>query len=292
MISDLLKCMARFVPAALTLFVWLSPLGSAGGPVHAGPGDSIVTVQFVDTVASPYDEFVTMAVYLTSYDIPVAGINIRMAISRPELLEFPDSADYFPMLDFTGSAIAGWDFKDENKLSEIVLNIAAINNLPGGSTPPPLSPSVIPHRICSFTMRRVAPASLLDTLTDRVVTAYAQPIFCSFSDPSGNLIGVRDTAYCSNPPACTDTTYDTYDANEYINGNLTFGPSCAVRGDVNSSGTINSADIIFLVNYVFKGGATPACNGVSGDVNCSSTINSADIIYLVNFVFKGGTPPC
>jgi hypothetical protein len=63
------------------------------------------------------------------------------------------------------------------------------------------------------------------------------------------------------------------------------------RGDVNQSGTITSADIIYLVNYVFKGGPAPLPTPTEGDVNCSGTITSADIIFLVNYVFKGGAPP-
>jgi len=71
------------------------------------------------------------------------------------------------------------------------------------------------------------------------------------------------------------------------------GGSCPilVTGDVNLSTTLTSADIIYLVNYVFKGGAEPTCSALSGDVNCSGTVNSADIIYLVGYVFKGGAPP-
>lgn len=63
-------------------------------------------------------------------------------------------------------------------------------------------------------------------------------------------------------------------------------------GDVNLSGTITSADIIGLVNYVFKGGAQPLPCIASGDVNCSGAVTSADIISLVNYVFKAGPPPC
>jgi hypothetical protein len=132
----------------------------------------------------------------------------------------------------------------------------------------------------------------MDTLQDRTVSVFAQPPFCSFSDPSGGTIGRRDTTYCTNPPACTDSTTEVYDANHYGVGTLTFGPPCGPRGDVNSSGVINSSDIIFLVNHVFKGGPQPACGGISGDVQCSGSITSSDIIYLVNFVFKGGPPPC
>jgi hypothetical protein len=63
-----------------------------------------------------------------------------------------------------------------------------------------------------------------------------------------------------------------------------------VRGDVNGSGEISSADIIFLVNFVFKAG-TPPVPVAAGDVNKDGFINASDVIYLVNFVFKGGPPP-
>ena len=285
----------QFKGMTLRVSLWAALVAGIVFTFCVGPavaGDSTVTVQFVDTVANPLSEFVTMAVYVKSADLALAGLNLRVSVSRPDLVQVPDSAVFFPLLNFTGSAIAGWDFKDDNKLSDIVFNIAGIHNLPGGTTPPPLAPSLIPYRICAFTLRRIAPASVMDTLTDRQVTVFAQTVFCSFSNPTGTLIGLRDTVICNNPPLCTDTTHDTYDANTYINGILTFGPSCGTQGDVNSTGNINSADIIFLVNYVFKSGAQPACGGVTGDVNCTGTINSADIIYLVNYVFKGGPAPC
>jgi hypothetical protein len=63
-------------------------------------------------------------------------------------------------------------------------------------------------------------------------------------------------------------------------------------GDVNDSKSITSADIIYLVNFIFKSGPDPLpCPG-NGDVNCSYSVNSADIIYLVNWVFKGGLAIC
>ena len=70
--------------------------------------------------------------------------------------------------------------------------------------------------------------------------------------------------------------------------------SCPITlpGDVNNSGAITQADIIYLVNYVFKSGAAPQPCVAAGDVNCSGTVRSADIITLVNFVFIRGNPPC
>lgn len=66
----------------------------------------------------------------------------------------------------------------------------------------------------------------------------------------------------------------------------------ALTGDVNLTGTLTSADIIYLVNFVFKGGPTPNPCEAAGDVGCNGTVTSADIIYMVNHVFKGGPAPC
>jgi hypothetical protein len=65
-----------------------------------------------------------------------------------------------------------------------------------------------------------------------------------------------------------------------------------LNGDVNSNGVINSADIIYEINFVFKSGPAPMfCEGL-GDVDCSTDVSSSDIIFLVNYAFKGGPAPC
>jgi hypothetical protein len=65
-----------------------------------------------------------------------------------------------------------------------------------------------------------------------------------------------------------------------------------LTGDVNMDLVITSADIIEVVNFVFKGFTEPVPCAEVADVNCSNTVTSADIIELVNFVFKGGPAPC
>jgi len=65
-----------------------------------------------------------------------------------------------------------------------------------------------------------------------------------------------------------------------------------MTGDVNVTGDITTADIIYLVGYVFKGGPAPLPVEGAGDVQCDGTVTSSDIIYLVNYVFKSGPPPC
>jgi hypothetical protein len=68
--------------------------------------------------------------------------------------------------------------------------------------------------------------------------------------------------------------------------------STFIRGDANYDGVINSADVVYLINYLFKGGPAPVPLE-AGDVNLDGIVNSADVVYLINYLFKGGpTPGC
>lgn len=72
---------------------------------------------------------------------------------------------------------------------------------------------------------------------------------------------------------------------------ITFVAYCPT-GDSNEDSVITAADIIYLVNYVFKGGPEPVPCVALGDVNCSGTVTSADIVGLVAYIFRGGVRPC
>jgi hypothetical protein len=73
-----------------------------------------------------------------------------------------------------------------------------------------------------------------------------------------------------------------------------FATVCPVAhtGDVNMDGVINSADVVYLINFVFEGGPEPLPIWQAGDVNCDGRVTGSDIVYLNNYVFKGGSPPC
>lgn len=62
-------------------------------------------------------------------------------------------------------------------------------------------------------------------------------------------------------------------------------------GDANGDEQANVADAVFLINYVFKGGAAPD-PVEAGDANCDGFANVADAVYMINYVFKGGSEPC
>jgi hypothetical protein len=105
--------------------------------------------------------------------------------------------------------------------------------------------------------------------------------------------GVYTAAVISGTTVATDTF------TAYLEGGLQMvqvSPSRILHyflcGDVNADGVHTSADVILLVNHLFKGGPPPSPVPSAGDVNRSGSLTSADVISLVNFVFKSGTPPC
>jgi hypothetical protein len=121
---------------------------------------------------------------------------------------------------------------------------------------------------------------------------------------SSNYI-VREILWVRPPDAAiTDPIYfyasglladgDGTRINDAVETSLAVGPFCDVEltGDVNWNFSISSADVIWMVGYVFKGGDEPLPCTPSGDVNCDLSITSADIVYLVNYAFKSGPPPC
>jgi subtilisin family serine protease len=60
-----------------------------------------------------------------------------------------------------------------------------------------------------------------------------------------------------------------------------------VYGDANGDGVTNSADLVYLLNYLFLGGPPPDPPS-AGDPNGDCVINSGDVVYFINYLFSGG----
>jgi hypothetical protein len=65
----------------------------------------------------------------------------------------------------------------------------------------------------------------------------------------------------------------------------------ARRGDTNNDGSISLSDIVYLINYLLKGGPPPHYYN-TGDTNCDGTVSISDVVYLINYLFRSGPPPC
>jgi len=64
-----------------------------------------------------------------------------------------------------------------------------------------------------------------------------------------------------------------------------------VHGDNNADGGVSVSDVVYEINFLFKGGPKPIPSEV-GDVNCDNTSSVSDVVYTINFLFKGGPKPC
>jgi hypothetical protein len=63
-----------------------------------------------------------------------------------------------------------------------------------------------------------------------------------------------------------------------------------VRGDANGDGIVESGDVVYLLNYLFRGDAPPDPLP-TGDCNCDGMVGPGDVVYLINYLFRGGPAP-
>jgi len=64
-----------------------------------------------------------------------------------------------------------------------------------------------------------------------------------------------------------------------------------LHGDANEDQVIDLGDVVYLINYLFKGGPPPVPCLEAGDANCDGFVDLGDVVSLVNYLFKGGPPP-
>lgn len=63
-----------------------------------------------------------------------------------------------------------------------------------------------------------------------------------------------------------------------------------IAGDVDGNKLITISDVVFLINYIFAGGAAPPSSR-GADADCNGIITISDGVYLLNFIFAGGPAP-
>jgi hypothetical protein len=67
-------------------------------------------------------------------------------------------------------------------------------------------------------------------------------------------------------------------------------------GDANGDVSVTVSDVVYLINYPFRGGPPPQCQPAPyltcGDANDDGKVTVSDVVYLINYLFKGGPQPC
>lgn len=130
-----------------------------------------------------------------------------------------------------------------------------------GDMPIPPSPNYQTlFRIC------VSTCCLPDTSTGRNASFYMIPGGNSFIvDENGEVLPFR-----------------------YHQGDLALWWS--VPGDASGDSLVDLADVVFLVNYLYRGGSEP-CICEAADANSDCLIDLGDLVYLLNYLFKGSYGP-
>jgi hypothetical protein len=153
---------------------------------------------------------------------------------------------------------------------------------------------------------------------DVVIDAYQLPTDSGWSATVSSEDYLFDSLLIDNPGEYTIHVHIDEDRCPVMIRVELYRPhDCTVPGDANNDGDVNIGDAVHLINYVFKGGPAPVCEGefgsltldgeidtvliarqtvlsyecASGDANADGTVNVADAVYLINYVFKGGPEP-
>jgi hypothetical protein len=58
-----------------------------------------------------------------------------------------------------------------------------------------------------------------------------------------------------------------------------------ISGDANSDGIVDVADLVYLINYLYRGGLPPSPVSL-GDFNQDGEVNLADLVALINYLFR------
>lgn len=72
-------------------------------------------------------------------------------------------------------------------------------------------------------------------------------------------------------------------------GDVCYGCCNGIRGDMapypTGDGLLDISDLVFLVDYQFRGGEEPGCFE-EGDIDADGVIDVSDLICLINYMFK------
>lgn len=192
-------------------------------------------------------------------------------------------------------------------LSQVVVGVRFFNdNQVKGITCPFLIGGPVGYDSVSFTGSRVDSLEFTTTnynFSQSKLLIGAVPVEENPIEPgSGGLCKIYFTLLDTTGPITLDTTFfEPSNHLAFVTGEPpvdytpqfvggTFPIVVYLPGDATGNRFVDLSDIIYLVNYVFKGGPAPSPI-VAGDVNGDCDVNLSDIIFLVNYVFKGGAMP-
>ena len=132
-------------------------------------------------------------------------------------------------------------------------------------------------------------------------------VYMAEESPSpGGLWGLREYAVSYNPLYWTGNFFNQNVPDEFVPVTAPWNQTSVIhteveycvhispweyRGDVeplgNPDGDVDLGDLLFIVNYLYKGGPAPAPLS-EGDVSCDGVVDLGDVLAMVSYLYKGG----
>ncbi len=105
------------------------------------------------------------------------------------------------------------------------------------------------------------------------------------SVPSGTFLPITFEAVeaLGHYNSYTDTTGLTFVQPPTVSGWIF---TDVISGDANSDGIVDVADLVYVINYLYRGGMPPSPVSL-GDFNQDGEVNLADLVALINYLFRG-----
>ncbi len=117
-----------------------------------------------------------------------------------------------------------------------------------------------------------------------------------FSSPEVDLDNLTEPSYQSTDQLDAGSVYywkvRAYDGGQWgeYAGPFAVNIKDGICGDLTGNGIVDILDVLFFIDYKFKGGPAPSVPALA-DCNNDGTVNIMDIIRIISFKFKNGPEP-
>ncbi len=224
--------------------IFLAFFGLSGTAFSYGNGDFTVYLNGGDNVAY-IGQVNTLEIWIANDDV-VMGMSPAIVITFSTSLQWDMGYGSHPPVNEEGRAVNCWNLPDL-VISQGFDNISPDSIMIGGAAMPGLAGLPIgPSELC-YTLQFTIPAGqpeMADAISI-VPCLYPPAATWTFSDAYGGY----PPDFCDNPvasevtPVAPPATFDVVRQR--------------VCGDVDCSNSVNIADCVYTINYIFKGGPAP-----------------------------------
>jgi len=317
----------RFVSLAL---IFILPLGVTFVSRDAAtePNSYEVLCQ-PGTISTPLRDHqinnnVVLPVYLHNVSDSIVGFTLWVKSTWPANLRFRADSTVgdvvYAKFDTVGTKSKGFKFfsaRIQDALhGQVKISAICDSDSPRVVKPIPPGPAGI---LLKLIMESTEADSICDNIQQKTFALQIEKAQTSFSNSAGQTIGCNyelevDTTYgcCktwnSNYTVCLEkwpddhmciterlrcVSIDTTKLKLY-DGSNTFNCVACQCGDANGDVSVDISDVVFLIAYIFSGGAAPgACIYAKGqgDANGDGSVDISDCVYLIAYIFSGGQPP-